>query len=164
VEPSLDDITALTQQVCESVLGMSAEFLDGAPVPPRTEVMACVQITGGWQGAVVVTCPLEVAEAITAAMFELDPGAASQEELDDAMGEMANMIGGNIKGLLPGPSQLSLPTVAEGRNFSAAFPGAELAVEALYALEAGPLGIQVLRQDAHGGGAHERSSAAHHNA
>lgn len=161
MEPSLDDIYSLTQQVCDSVLGMSAELLEGSPVPVRTEVMACVQITGAWQGAVVVTCARAVAEAITEAMFAMDPGTTSAEELDDAMGEMANMIGGNIKGLMPGPSQLSLPTVAEGTDFSAAFPGSQLAVEALFALEMGTFGIQVLRQDADGHmHAHDRSAAA----
>lgn len=153
MEPTSDDITALTEQVCDSVLGMSIVPLADA-VPARTEVMAVVQITGGWQGAVAVTCARAVAEAITEAMFEMDPGTTSAEELDDAMGEMANMIGGNIKGLMPGPSQLSLPTVAEGHDFAAAFPGSTLAVEALFALPTGTLGVQVFRQDA--------SNAHHH--
>ena len=34
----------------------------------------------------------------------------------DAVGELANMVGGNIKALMPGSCQLSLPTVAEGRS------------------------------------------------
>lgn len=161
MEPSLDDVAALTTQICAAVLGVPPEHLPGSPVPARTQVMACVQISGGWQGAVVITCTRSVAEAIAASMFAMDPGTTSAAELDDAMGEMANMIGGNIKGRLPGPSQLSLPTVAEGRDFSAAFPGAHPAVEVLFALGPGTLGVQVLRQDngapAH---SHERSAAS----
>ncbi len=159
MEPTSDDITALTEQVCDSVLGMSIEPLS-EPVAARTEVMACVQITGGWQGAVVITCARAVAEAITEAMFGMDPGTTSAEELDDAMGEMANMIGGNIKGLMPGPSQLSLPTVAEGTDFAAGFPGSIVAVEALYALPSGALGVQVYRQDAGNSHAHAHVHAA----
>lgn len=147
MEPSLDDIIALTQQVSDSVLGMSAEPLPDTSVPHHSEVIASVQISGEWQGAVVVTCARHVAEAITEAMFAMDPGTTSQEELDDAMGEMANMIGGNIKGLVPGPSQLSLPTVVEGKDISATIPGSALAVEALFVLDSGTLGVQVLKTD-----------------
>ena len=34
-------------------------------------------------------------------------------EVVDALGELTNMIGGNVKSLLPAPSQLSLPMVSE---------------------------------------------------
>ena len=41
------------------------------------------------------------------------PGAlASTAEFCDACGEIANILGGNVKGLLPGPSVLSVPQVA----------------------------------------------------
>lgn len=160
MEPSLDDIIALTQQVSDSVLGMSAEPLPDTSVPHHSEVIASVQISGGWQGAVVVTCARNVAEAITEAMFAMDPGTTSQEELDDAMGEMANMIGGNIKGLMPGPSQLSLPTVVEGKEISATIPGSALAVEALFVLDSGTLGVQVLRTDESHSHAHSHPAAS----
>jgi chemotaxis protein CheX len=47
-------------------------------------------------------------------MLDLQQGAASPDDVRDALGELANMVGGNIKGLLPGPTQLSLPLVVEG--------------------------------------------------
>ena len=40
------------------------------------------------------------------------PEDASASDLTDAIGELANVLGGNVKGLLPGPSLLSLPTVS----------------------------------------------------
>ncbi|TIC83622.1 chemotaxis protein CheX [Nocardioides sp. GY 10113] len=36
-------------------------------------------------------------------------------DLADAVGELVNMVGGSLKSILPGPSALSLPTVAAGR-------------------------------------------------
>jgi chemotaxis protein CheX len=47
-------------------------------------------------------------------MLGLD-GPLDDEDVADAVGELANMIGGNIKGLMPGPSVLTLPVVASGR-------------------------------------------------
>ena len=145
MEPSLDDVTAVTRQVCESVLGTGAEHVAGAAVPVRADVTACIQITGAWHGVVVLSCGRAVADAVTAAMFGAYEGAAPQEDVIDAMGELANMIGGNIKGVLPGPSHLSLPTVAGGADVAPASRGAHAGVRALYALDAGVLGVQVLR-------------------
>ena len=33
------------------------------------------------------------------------------EDIDDALGELANVVGGNVKAVLPGPSALGLPEV-----------------------------------------------------
>ena len=57
-------------------------------------------------------------------MFGLEKGAASSEGIHDTIGELANMIGGTVKSLLPTPSQLSLPTVSEGTGLEMSIPGA----------------------------------------
>ena len=146
MEPSLDELTLLTRQVILSLLGMDTERLDGAPVPAHTDLVACVQITGAWQGTVVLACARAVAEAITAAMFG-DPQATATDELHDAMGEMANMIAGNVKRLLPGPSKLSLPTVADATDLPPTFSGVDVTSQALFAVDFGTLGVQVLHAD-----------------
>jgi len=43
------------------------------------------------------------------------PDEAGPADVADAVGELVNMVGGNIKSLMPGPSVLSLPAVAAGR-------------------------------------------------
>ncbi|QCC78154.1 chemotaxis protein CheX [Nocardioides daphniae] len=50
-------------------------------------------------------------------MLGMDPDADEPSEADvvDAVGELVNMVGGNVKSLVPGPSQLSLPLVATGQ-------------------------------------------------
>ena len=58
-----------------------------------------------------------VAERLACVMFQVDE--ASPEEVRDLLGEMANLVGGNIKGMLPGPSRLSLPVVAPPVDHSA---------------------------------------------
>jgi chemotaxis protein CheX len=46
-----------------------------------------------------------------AAMFGLSAVELTDAEVTDAVGELTNIIGGNIKSLLPGPSRLSMPVV-----------------------------------------------------
>jgi len=78
------------------------------------QVVALVSVTGGWNGHVVLTCSEPQARAISAAMLEIPEAEVSAEDLADAVGEVANMIGGNVKSLLPDHSTLSMPVVAFG--------------------------------------------------
>lgn len=58
-----------------------------------------------------VAGPQGTAETIAEAMFEIPRGELSTEEVHDAMGEIANMIGGSVKGAHEGDSTLSIPAV-----------------------------------------------------
>jgi chemotaxis protein CheX len=78
---------------------------------------SCVQITGAWEGAITFQCSSDLARRLTSSMFGMEPDEPGPEEVCDALGELANMIGGNVKALMPEPCQLSLPTVAEGAAY-----------------------------------------------
>jgi chemotaxis protein CheX len=45
------------------------------------------------------------------ALLGIDLGDVTGEDVTDALGELANIIGGNVKSLMPDPSALSLPVV-----------------------------------------------------
>src|SRR5262249_14231507 len=77
----------------------------------------CIQITGAWNGAVTVDCAGDLARSIAAIMFDVPLEETMPDQVNDALGEMTNIIGGNFKSFLPEPSQLSLPSVAEGTDY-----------------------------------------------
>jgi hypothetical protein len=68
-----------------------------------------------WNGSVFLSCHLEGRSPLRAeAMFAADPGSLVADEVSGRLGELTNMVGGKVKGLLPPPSRLSVPTVAVG--------------------------------------------------
>jgi chemotaxis protein CheX len=75
-------------------------------------VVAAIKISGAVNELVVVEAPLVTAALIAETMFDAGPGSLQQDEIDDAVGEVVNMIGGNVKGMYPGESKLSLPCVS----------------------------------------------------
>jgi CheY-specific phosphatase CheX len=83
-----------------------------------------IQIAGAWQGAVVLSCSPEYARSMAAGMFGAEPDSLSAADVNDALGELVNVIGGNLKQLLPAPCHLSLPAVREVEQPSPA-PSAE---------------------------------------
>ena len=85
------------------------------PVPGELgadPVSSWVEIVGPWNGAVVLTCGWSTAEELARALLkEHAPEVLDAEDVEDALGELANVVGGNVKASLPGPSVLGLPEV-----------------------------------------------------
>ncbi|GAB3860800.1 hypothetical protein GCM10028801_24000 [Nocardioides maradonensis] len=119
--PAADDLLWIAEEVWQALLGED-ELLVSRLVPPGTPFdapgtwSAAVFVSGGWQGTVTVELSADVAAALTVRMLALPADEdAADADVADAVGELVNMIGGNVKSLMPGPSVLSLPMVAAGR-------------------------------------------------
>jgi chemotaxis protein CheX len=108
------EIHDVVRSIWESVLGWDFQPAAVPDVTTNNESFhrGCVEISGAWTGTVVFTGSDEMARQAAAVMFDMTPEALTPEHISDAFGELTNMIGGNLKGLLPGPSVLGLPTLA----------------------------------------------------
>lgn len=137
-----EEITQVTTIVWESVLGIA--LLPQQEIPLVTDpIVGCVRVTGAWNGAVTIECGEEVARSAAATMFGVAPKLAGAAEIRDAMGELVNMTGGNVKALLPSVSVLALPTVEE--DGIAVLPDAEVITEVAFTSEGRPLVVRLLR-------------------
>lgn len=101
----------------------------GVEASPGRYLSACCQITGGWTGAFTIDMPYELAVMATATMFGSEPVEVIEEEVTDAIGELANVAGGMLKGLLAQDCALGLPTMFEGTGFVLRIPGASVGSE-----------------------------------
>ena len=114
-------ITALIDEATvEAIAGEAWIALVGedevlVPVPaelPADSLSAWVDVVGPWTGTVVLTTGPQTAADLTRALLgDAAPELLDHEDVADAFGEIANVVGGSIKAALPGPSGLSLPQV-----------------------------------------------------
>lgn len=110
----LEDIRVVTDDVWTSFLATYGP-LEWSPVtleeasPTDELVQASVAIHGDWTGTVTLEMAPATAETAARTMLHLD--AVEEVDVTDALGELVNMIGGNIKSLLPSGSTLGLPIV-----------------------------------------------------
>jgi len=141
-----DQMVEIARDVWGSFLAIDLEHAGDGAEPITGETMTgCVHISGEWGGSVIVEATAAHAQQAAEAMFAADPGSLSAEEVSDALGELTNMVGGNIKGLLPAPSALSLPSVAGGESYTLRVPGALLVSRVLLTGQAGPVRISLWR-------------------
>ena len=114
--PTPDDVRAVTEEVWSTFLGHTDPLAVGEATAFTPEWSASVTIKGEWNGMVALDLTSSGARLVTCGMLGLDDTEeASDADVVDAVGELVNMVGGNVKSLVPGPSQLSLPLVATGQ-------------------------------------------------
>lgn len=113
-----------------------------------TLVIGQVQITGCWAGSVVVALAERLAQRVTENMLGMSADELAPGDVHDVVGELANMIGGNLKGLLGVGCALSLPSVVEGRDMLLSLPGTHEVDRVALATDAGLCVVTVCASDA----------------
>jgi chemotaxis protein CheX len=110
-----DDVVWIARDVWSSFLDVD---LEPAGVPAQRtatdDLTGVIEVTGAWQGSIEVRCSADVARTLADAMLGARPTGVGDDDVTDALGELTNMVGGNVKSLLPSPSRLSLPVVRVG--------------------------------------------------
>jgi chemotaxis protein CheX len=116
--PTVDNLREIAEQVWSAYLDPEGvrPLLLGASRESATAVSASVSLTGAWHGHVVVTCSSAAARHAAAAFLAMETDEVSDEDMTDVMGELANIVGGNVKSMLPAATAVSLPHVVSGAS------------------------------------------------
>jgi chemotaxis protein CheX len=73
-----------------------------------------VQLSGDWNGAVMLECTRRQACHFAGLILSTAAPDTVDDDVRDVLGELANVIGGNMKCGMSTAAQLSMPTVMEG--------------------------------------------------
>jgi chemotaxis protein CheX len=143
------DMFDVTASVLDTAFGMPAVPGQPSPVPDHDEgvLAACVHVSGTWEGAVIVHCPGRLARRMAAIIFQIEVDSASAADVQDTLGEFANMVGGNLKPLVPGPSRLSLPAVVKGSDFTIRVPRTHLVAQTVLDCDGNPIVVSLLERE-----------------
>jgi chemotaxis protein CheX len=130
-----DDLAEMVEQVWVSYLdpeGVSP-LIPSGDEKQESEVHSSVSISGSWTGHLVYASSQNAAKKAAAAFLAMEPDEVGPEDISDVLGELANIVGGNVKAMLPAGCFLSLPTVVMAPQTASYFPSAER-ISGLYGL------------------------------
>lgn len=102
------DVEEVVRGVWSLTLGL-VPVANKEAVPAAPVVAATIRLSGAWTGRVTMRCSAALARRAAAAMFRRPAERLTAADLEDAVGELANMTAGNLRSFLPGPTGLSLP-------------------------------------------------------
>ena len=102
-------VSEVTVTVFKDMLGIN--IFESAET--RDEFLPChfasIEISGAQQALIQVAACGTAGNAISSAMFGTDSEELAEADVADAVCEIANVIGGNVKGILDSDCSLSIP-------------------------------------------------------
>jgi chemotaxis protein CheX len=118
----IDTHETLTESIVPIAQDLFTAMIDGEPglltpveavaAPMAGPVHAWVDIVGPAHYRALVVTARTTADRLARALLQMaDDEDVSLEDVQDALGEVANVVGGNLKGMLPEGSSLTLPVV-----------------------------------------------------
>ena len=144
-----DVVRFIIDQVWESLLRAEALPWFGEE-PGEGGVRAQITLTGEWNGVVRLSCDPGTAERIAATMLSVeDDERLATEDVHDAVGEVVNVVGGNVKGALGGATSLGLPQVTAQADADPVPDGAVPASRCVVSWEGAPVVVEIFTHTPH---------------
>ena len=109
-------LTQIAINVCQLKLGLELSSITGE-VDIARQLVASVEIRGDRHSVVEVFAHDHLMASIAEAMFRSSRDNLSEEEVQDAFCEIANMIAGSVKSFVGETADLSLPVIGPAHHW-----------------------------------------------
>jgi len=118
MKPDESQIRSVVRTVWSTQLDLDVVDVAGPPPPPTSPtITAAIHIHGDFHGVIRLECSRVLIRRAAAVMFATREEALSLDDERDVVGELTNVVAGNIKALIPGSNSISLPTIIEGSDY-----------------------------------------------
>ncbi len=118
MSPNEAQIRSIVRTVWSTQLGLEILDVDDAARSSSPPTMtAAIHISGDFHGGIRLECSRTIVRSAASIMFDLPADQLVDDDDRDVIGELANVVAGNIKALIPGTNSISLPTIVEGNDY-----------------------------------------------
>ena len=139
-----EDAIRVVGDVFRTMLQLEVEPAE-APWPPEDDLVnVTVHYAGAWKGALLLECTREQACMFMGRLLGIEPPKELNDDVRDAVGELANMIAGNLKPVLPPGVALSMPTLVEGTDYALRILGGNLTSMLAFDCQAGVFWVTLI--------------------
>jgi chemotaxis protein CheX len=119
----------------------------GTPwAPSHHHLTSSVHLSGVWNGALLFECDRRQACQFAGRFLSMDPPEVVTDDVRDVLGELANMIGGNMKSAMATGLSLSMPSVTDGSDYGLRVCGSEIQDRLAFECADGPFWVTLLAE------------------
>ena len=108
-----------TREVFDLMVGSALKMVPESSRPPLAEFTVTIGLSGELRGLVAFHCSADSACMLASKMLQAETHEFNEQALD-AIGEICNMVAGNLKAKLPGVGDhcsISTPTIISGTSY-----------------------------------------------
>jgi chemotaxis protein CheX len=116
IEIHLGELAQIVESVFRTMVCMEVHESGQTWIPSGDRLTATIHLAGEWKGALAVECGYQQACAFAARFLSMEKPEIVDDVVRDVLGELTNMIGGNLKCVLAGGLKLSMPSVVDGAD------------------------------------------------
>lgn len=147
-EVSMDVLNQIVETVFSTMLDLEVVPGDAPHEAAPDRLTSFVQMTGeDCNATVLVECSQRQACEFAGRILAMDPPDAVDDDVRDMLGELANMIGGNLKSGLAAGVHLSMPSVMSGKDYDLKICGSQVSERISFESPLGPFWVTVLTQE-----------------
>jgi len=138
------EVAHIVESVFATMLGLEVAECATPWFPNGERLTAAVHLAGDWSGAVLLECDRRQACQFAARFLSTDPSGSVDDDVRDVLGELVNMIGGNMKCALTTGIRLSMPSVVNGSDYCLRVCGAVVRQRLAFQSAAGTIWVTLL--------------------
>jgi chemotaxis protein CheX len=139
-----DMLESIVKSVFFTMLELEVSTSEIATQPGVNRLTSFVQMTGDWNGAMLLECSPRQACLFAGRILSMDPPDTVDDDVRDALGEMANVIGGTMKCGMSSGVRLSMPMVMDGTNYDLRVCGANILERLCFQCSEGNFWVTIL--------------------
>ena len=109
IEIHLGELAQIVECVFRTMVRLEVSESDQPWIPDGDRLTATIHLAGDWKGALALECGCKQACAFAARFLSMEKPEAVNDVVRDVLGELANMIGGNLKCVLAGGRSCPYP-------------------------------------------------------
>jgi CheY-specific phosphatase CheX len=151
-----NELTTVAQEMEQTVAAIF-ETMMGLVVKPDSQawweesnrVAASVHFTGSCSGVIMLEVSRPQACFFAGRFLSMDTPEAIDNDVRDVLGELANMIGGNLKSATVPDATLSIPEVVDGSDFSLRFCGVNVVARQAFNCDEGMFWVSLFELRTH---------------
>ena len=147
IEIHLGELAQIVEYVFKTMVCLEVTESNRSWNPEGDRLTATIHLAGDWKGALALECGREQACAFAARFLSMETPPAVDDMVRDVLGELANMIGGNLKCVLAGGLKLSMPSVVDGADLNLRVCRAGTRERLVFESVEGDFSVAVLREE-----------------
>lgn len=147
VEIHLGELAQIVESVFRTMVCLEVSECNQSWFPSGDRLTATIHLAGDWPGVLALECDRKQACTFAARFLSMDRPETVDDVVRDVLGELANMIGGNLKCVLAGGIRLSMPCVVDGADHSVRVCRAGVRERLVFECAEGVFSVAVLREE-----------------